>query len=574
LNHSVIEQPRSAQLPAAQQSNKVAWTLRAHSNAQLPLLAWVARTDRLNGIVTLTHGLRVEVRRSFFIEGVWDGPFHLGEFGTTDCVFGSGGLLTEDSVRFVPSAATTDHLYYDDADDCVIVSNSLPLLLAHTQDRLDPRCPDYPDICQSILNGIHDYRRDIPTTGGKVRRLMYRNLEVSRNQTIELEKQMPPQFTSFAQYRGYLQDRYGLIAANARDTARTWPLQIVSTQSRGYDSTAVNSLARASNLDKVFTVPTAKSKRSFAHHEEKNLPNDNGEEICAALDLPCFRINRRAFVENFDQEYLYYCALHHNQDANLMDIGNQLSTVSLLLTGVIGEIWRPKADKVEWPCLNPDLRHGDLGGSGMGEWRLVVGLIHLPLPFIGARRRAEIVEITESPEMDPWRMRNSYDRPIARRIAEEAGVPRHLFGQSKMGSVVLFSDPSIPYGKALRCEFFNYLVNEKIMIRPTTWFWPVVRWINTTLQVSYLRRVSGIYLMERVLSKLTGQLVRFPRLWSKLDGTLYCFCVNKTAGRYSSDLRASSEDPSWVSGAAFNTEETLVKAKDENPFTATTANVH
>jgi hypothetical protein len=171
-------------------------------------------------------------------------------------------------------------------------------------------------------------------------------------------------------------------------------------------------------------------------------------------------------------------------------------------------------------------------------------------------------------------MRNSYDRPIARRIAEEAGVPRHLFGQSKMGSVVLFSDPSIPYGKALRREFFDYLVNEKIMIRPTTWFWPVVRWINTTLQVSYLRRVSGIYLMERVLSKLTGQLVRFPRLWSKLDGTLYCFCVNKTAGRYSSDLRASSEDPSWVSGAAFNTEETLVKAKDENPFTAKTANVH
>ena len=225
-----------------------------------------------------------------------------------------------------------------------------------------------------------------------------------------------------------------------------------------------------------------------------------------------------------------------------MDIGNQLSTVSVLLTGVIGELWRPKADKVEWPCLNPDLRHGDLGGSGMGEWRLVVGLIHLPLPFIGARRRAEIVEITESAEMNPWRMRNSYDRPIARRIAEEAGVPRHLFGQSKMGSVVLFSDPSIPYGTALRREFFDYLVNNKIMARPTTLLWPIVRWVNTMLQVPYLRRVSGISFMEHALSKLTGGQVRFQRLWSKLDGALYCFCVNRTAGRYSIDLGISSED--------------------------------
>lgn len=538
----MIEQQCPGQITTLSEPNKASWTLRSISNAQLPQLAWVAETDQSNGIVTLIHGPRVEVHGSFFIEGVWNGPFHLGEFGTTDCVFGSGGLLIENAVRFIPSAATTDHLYYDQASDRVTVSNSLPLLLAYTQDRLDPHCRDYAAICHSILAGIHDYRRDIPTTRGKIRRLMYRNLEVSRDRVIELEKQMPPPFVAFEQYRDYLRTQYAQIAANARDAARTWPLQIVSTQSRGYDSTAVNSLARASGIDKVFTVPTAKSKRSLAHHEEENLRSDDGREICAALDLPCFPLNRRAFAKNFDHEYLYYSALHHNQDANLMDIGNQLSTVSVLLTGVIGELWRPKADKVEWPCLNPDLRHGDLGGSGMGEWRLVVGLIHLPMPFIGARRRAEIVEITESAEMDPWRLRNSYDRPIARRLAEEAGVPRHLFGQYKMGSVVLFSQPSIPFGKNLRREFFDYLVAEKVMARPTTWLWSVVRRVNTLLQVNYLRRISGIYFIERVLSKLIRRQVRFPQLWSRLDGSLYCFCVNRTAGRYSAQLRTSLED--------------------------------
>jgi len=35
--------------------------------------------------------------------------------------------------------------------------------------------------------------------------------------------------------------------------------------------------------------------------------------------------------------------------------------------------------------------------------------------------------------MDLWSVGGGYDRPIARRIAEEAGIPRHLFGQIKKG---------------------------------------------------------------------------------------------------------------------------------------------
>ena len=543
MTHSAGDTQRSAELAAAQRSEKMTWHLRALANGLLPPLAWAADVDRTHGLVTLVHGLRVEVREHFFIEGVWDGPFQLGEFATTDCVFGSGGRLAEDSIRFVPSAATTDHLYYDEDGEHVTVSNSLPLLLAYTRDRLDPRCSDYPAICHSIMDGIHHYRRDIPTTGGTVRRLMYRNLEVSRDQITELDKRLPPRFTSFAEYRDYLRDRYAQIAVNARDGARTWPLSIVSTQSKGYDSTAVNTLARASGIDKVFTVSTAKSKQSLAHQEEEHLPDDDGGEICATLGLPCIRLNRRAFAEGFDQEYLYYCALHHNQDANLMDIRMHLSTVSLLLTGVLGELWYPKADIGELPYLNADLGHGDLGGSGLAEWRLVVGVIHLPLPYIGARRRAEIVEITESAEMDPWRLGTAYDRPIARRIAEEAGVPRQLFGQSKMGSVVLFSQPSIPHGTVLRRDFFAYLAEEKILARSEAWLWPVVRWVNSMLQVKSARRFAVIHYAERVLSRLTGRDFQFPRLWSNLDGALFCFCVNRTADTYCRDLKVQSEDP-------------------------------
>jgi hypothetical protein len=125
---------------------------------------------------------------------------------------------------------------------------------------------------------------------------MYRNLDVSRGKISESEKRMPPRFACFEDYRDYLRDNYELIAANARDGARTQSLEILSTQSKGYDSTAVNAIARCHGIDKVFTITKAKSVRYLAHQDEGELPDDDGGEICELLGLPCIRLNRRAFT--------------------------------------------------------------------------------------------------------------------------------------------------------------------------------------------------------------------------------------------------------------------------------------
>jgi hypothetical protein len=513
--------------------------LVAHQNSALPKLAWLAVVDPPHGVVTLDHGSLVEVRPSFWIEGVWNGPFENGDFGETDCVFGSGGIISGDLIRFVPSASTTDYLYYAEGEGLVTVSNSLPLLLASIKDALDPRCLDYPAICDSIICGIDEYRRDIPTQKGQVRRQMYRNLDVLGESVSESEKRMPPRFKCFEDYRNYLRENYALIAANARDGARRQSLHIWSTQSKGYDSTAVNAIAGVHGIDKVFTVSKAKSIYHLAHNDDGKLPDDDGREICEALGLNCIRINRRAFAEDFDDEYLYYCALHRNEDANLKEMNRHVSKVSLLLNGTLGDIWYTK------DCLGKFGRQVDLGsemkawslaGRGMSELRLVVGFIQLPLPFIGARRRSDIVEITESSEMDPWRLGNRYDRPIPRRIAEEAGVPRQAFGQSKMGSVVIFSRPSIPYTKTLRLEFFEYLASEKIMARSKALLWPVVRWVNTILMLKNERHFAVVHYTERVISKLIGRKFLFKLMWSKLEGALFCFCVNRTAATYAQHL--------------------------------------
>jgi hypothetical protein len=52
----------------------------------------------------------------------------------------------------------------------------------------------------------------------------------------------------------------------------------------GYDSTAINAMAIVYGLEKVFTVTKAKSKFHLAHNDKGKLPDDDGTEICKALD--------------------------------------------------------------------------------------------------------------------------------------------------------------------------------------------------------------------------------------------------------------------------------------------------
>jgi hypothetical protein len=88
------------------------------------------------------------------------------------------------------------------------------------------------------------------------------------------------------------------------------------------------------------------------------------------------------------------------------------------------------------------------------EMRLKAGFINIPVPIIEMANIKDIVSISRSPEMAPWRLNNNYDRPIARRIAEDAGVPRHLFGQKKKFIANIYLWPINPI---LRKKFFRHI---------------------------------------------------------------------------------------------------------------------
>ena len=513
------------------------------ANDRLPALAWLARVRGADGACSVVHGPLVEVADTCFCEGAWAGDFRTGDLARTEIVFGTGAVVEGDGVLFVSSLATTDYLYYEVGGDVVRVSNSLALLLADSEDALDPRYLRYADVNNSILDGIERYERRLPTRRGHVMRLMHHNLLVRQGTTAERAKVAPPSFESYDAYHAYLARGYAALAANARDAARVRPLKVFSTQSRGYDTTAINGVAAPHGLDGVFTVRTGKGGGSTADHAAEREVDDDGTEIAHALGVASvIGLERRAFAREFDDEIYYHASMHECQDANLKQLTEHIEVPALLLTGILGELWYTYA---AWYWERPefmaaDLRKLDLAGHGLTEVRLRAGYVQAAVPFIGARRREQICAITESAEMTPWRLGTTYDRPIPRRIGEEAGLSRLAFGQVKIGSVVEFAVPQTPQSADLRARYHAFLVREGLLRRWQLALLPLVRAANEVMWFASPETHRLTHLVMRVagrVARLAHREWRTPVIWNRLRGSLFCFAVNECVEEYRRALR-------------------------------------
>ncbi|MEX2546816.1 MAG: hypothetical protein WD830_03395 [Chloroflexota bacterium] len=99
----------------------------------------------------------------------------------------------------------------------------------------------------------------------------------------------------------------------------------------------------------------------------------------------------------------------------------------MLVTGFWGgAAWRGNA--------RPELSRNDLSGASLGEFRLRVDMLHLPLPFIGGLQQPSVGRLRSQADMRPYSVGGVYDEPVARRIAEEAGVPRGSFARQKLAA--------------------------------------------------------------------------------------------------------------------------------------------
>jgi hypothetical protein len=367
--------------------------------------------------VYVKHGLWVEVTEQWFCEGAWNGEFNQGEFGKA-IMMGSGGKLMDGGVLVAAPSHTLERLHLLRHDDRLWISNSLPFVLEQANDRLDIRYEFYRSDMRSIIEGLNKYVRRVPTHNGSHVELYYHcNLVIGQNLDVREERRMEPTgFVNFATYKAFLETSSRAITSNAADVQRRIRYKPIATISSGYDSPATAVFARAVGCDEALTFRTA-------HGGD----GDSGQEIAKVLGMR---------VKEFDRmEYANKCAAPEAEFLASGPEGNDVIMLAwekdlkqrIVFTGFHGDkIWDVNNAKVSRYIVR-----GDVSGTSLGEFRLRVGFIHLPLPFLGCASHPSIHRISRSEEMKAWCLGGDYDRPIPRRICEEAGIDRCLFGQKK-----------------------------------------------------------------------------------------------------------------------------------------------
>ena len=188
-------------------------------------------------------------------------------------------------------------------------------------------------------------------------------------------------------------------------------------------------------------------------------------------------------------------------------------------------------DKV-WDIAEYDLSEpvGDCD-SLLGEFRLFEGVFHTVVPWWGIREAGNINKLGKSHEMKPWSVGGHYDRPVARRIAEQAGVPRHEFGQEKL--LTASNTPfNWPFASDTQRNFCSYLRLHGLFA-PPGWLVALIRMCHPIEKLLY----------ENLFRKL-GTQRRF-RPWNRIRGTtlLFQWANHELREKYLHGLRDANVDP-------------------------------
>lgn len=405
-----------------------------------PALGWIARLTPGSQDVQVTHGPRVETHDDWFGEVVWAGDFGEAAFDQTDAIFGSGARVREACAAsaascelvFVSAGSTVDRLQSIEHDGHVYVSNSLACLLARTG--AAPQVADRSHFQRlgTIRRGIDSYDRFIPTSAGPVRLCYFHNLVWTGGELVEREKPDTAAggFPNFDCYRHFLDTCLRALGNNAQDPRRRSPFPLLGTVSAGYDSAASAILARdAAGLAEAIT---------FFRPDG----TDAGQLTAGRLGISLAHFARESWRQatppGQPPEAPFIAGDAKGEDVFIRSAEARLSGCMLITGHHGGGMWARSN-----PICNARLPRGDRSGLALTEWRLSAGFIHCPVPYIGARHMPDLLRISQSQEMQPWSVGGSYDRPIPRRIIEEAGVPRESFGWTKRaGSILLFKSAS------------------------------------------------------------------------------------------------------------------------------------
>lgn len=422
--------------------------------------SWAVRLSN-DGSMSSYAGSSVEMGADFLAEGVWDDDFTSEGILRASFRCGSGLVIREDHViAFAPSHSLAQ-IYLVQGEKDVLIGNSLHLLIALCPNaRFQGSISNIWSAAQGLIKGTLDYPRKLyGVEGYEVHRFAFGGAVIDRRDLTfsEIKIGTTPNFFGYEQYKHLLDRTIDMLAACGRDQRRKHKYtDIVTTVSSGYDSAVCSVLAKAAGARKALTVSTGRGGVS-----------DSGKEVADALGLECYEYERfctghEKKIENSNLDWLstslvgeehweFLASINSPGDMFFSSFELHLSD-TLVLTGFHGD----KAWNMS--CSSGQLiERGDYSGTGLDEFSSRVDFVNVPVPFIGVSQWSELARINRSAEMKPYSVETSYNRPICRRIVEDAGVPRSAFGMKKSASEILLAWND---AEPLRTAAFERLVGE------------------------------------------------------------------------------------------------------------------
>jgi hypothetical protein len=208
----------------------------------------------------------------------------------------------------------------------------------------------------------------------------------------------------------------------------------------------------------------------------------------------------------------------------------------VLLTGYeSGRVWKKRLTEPN----DHNITRPDQSGLSLSEYRLWADCLHVPLPFMGIRQVEDINTIGRSEEMAAWDMGGNYNKPIPRRIIEEAGVPRDMFAVKKLGVSVRLSSPDVLRSARIRDDYYEWLREHTAVWLKSGRLPPqTVSALARPLQPAAGSLARGVRRAERRL-KIGTDIGRRLKLFATRDYVykfLFPWALRRAQSRYESGL--------------------------------------
>lgn len=408
---------------------------------RLPKLSWCLQID--TNCVKAIAGSGVEFGKDYLMEGVHDGGEKPKDVVNSIFCLASGCMLDAEKQELLifTQSHTLDRVYVIKKDVEIFVSNSLPLLLAKSNYKLDDTYLHY---LSDFRNSIPPFRK-CPLESGEF--YICYNTNIIINTSMEFKFQKKKEFDKFKDYQDYISKIYSSldrIKKYNNDNSRLKSYRPLATISTGYDSPAASVFAKYMGATVGLTLTKA---RKFKIDED-----DSGKKIGELLGLKIIEKERDEYTKFGIEAEKYFYAAGDPEDIVFYPFYKILNN-ALIFSGYHGDISWGYQTKVK------GMKKKDNGGGSFSEFRLHLGFINIPISYFGAYLHKDLICISKSEKMSKWRLNNTYDRPIPRRITEDAGIPRELFGQEKKAVTLVVSVES----KKVISSELREKANEKMM---------------------------------------------------------------------------------------------------------------